>query len=58
MIEHKRIFINGQWVESEAVESIAVVNPATEDIVAWVPSGGENDVHRAAQAASAAFDSW
>ena len=32
MIEHKRIFINGQWVESEAVESIAVVNPATEDL--------------------------
>ena len=31
---HNSIFINGEWVASSGRESIAVVNPATENTIA------------------------
>ncbi len=58
MIEHRQIFVNGKWVDSTATEFIEVVNPATEETIASVPRGTNEDVDLAARAAGAAFDSW
>jgi len=58
VIEHKEIFVNGEWRESAGTESITVINPATEEPFATVPSGTAADVNEAAIAAAAALDSW
>ena len=52
------IFINGEWVQSSGRDTIAVVNPATEEPIAEVVRGTAEDVDRAARAAAAAFPGW
>ncbi len=53
-----RMFINGEWVESSGSETSQVINPATEEIIAEVPKGTEQDADRAVEAAAAAFEEW
>lgn len=58
MIERNTIFIGGQWVPSTGQETLNVINPVTEQVVATVPRGTAQDVDRAVQAAVAAFPGW
>jgi aldehyde dehydrogenase (NAD+) len=51
-------FLDGQWVPAEGRESLTVVNPATEEQLAAVPAGTEQDIDRAVVAARAAFSTW
>ena len=53
-----RMFINGDWSDAAGGETTQVINPATEELIAEVPKGGEADVDRAVDAARAAFESW
>jgi aldehyde dehydrogenase (NAD+) len=56
--QHTEILINGAWVPSAGTETIEVVDPATEEIIATVPRGTAHDVDAAARAAAAAFGPW
>lgn len=47
----KKMFIAGEWRNAGGGETIAVLNPATEEIVATVPKGTEEDAKAAADAA-------
>jgi betaine-aldehyde dehydrogenase len=38
------------------LDRIAVINPATEQVIGWVPAGHSYDVDRAVAAAHCAFD--
>jgi len=38
LAKHYRMFIDGEWVDSKREETIDVVNPATERVIASVPS--------------------
>lgn len=58
MITRDKIFINGAWVASHGTETLTVINPATEQIVANVPRGTAQDVDNAVDAAVAAFAAW
>jgi aldehyde dehydrogenase (NAD+) len=58
MIERDQIFIGGEWRPSSGDGVIDVINPATEDVIAKVPRGSAEDVHRAAKAAAGAFATW
>jgi aminobutyraldehyde dehydrogenase len=51
-------FVGGEWVESTTGETMEVLNPATGEVIAEVPSGGEEDVERAVQAAAKAWEEW
>ena len=53
-------YINGAWVNSVGNESINVVNPATQEVLAKVPYGNETqqDVAQAVLAAQAAYLEW
>ena len=53
-----RMRINGTDVPALDFRTIAVLNPATGDVVATIPRGSADDIHRAAEAAAAAFMSW
>jgi aldehyde dehydrogenase (NAD+) len=48
------LYINGAWVVSSSDETIDVENPATEQLIASVPSGTAADVDVAVTAARAA----
>jgi len=47
----RKMFIAGEWKDASSGETISVVNPATEDVVATVPKGTEADAKAAADAA-------
>jgi succinate-semialdehyde dehydrogenase/glutarate-semialdehyde dehydrogenase len=51
-------YINGQWVNSDRDETLAVTNPATGDVVAEVASCGTLETRRAIEAAQTAQISW
>ena len=53
-----KLYIDGGWSAPLDPVSIAVINPATEEVVAHVASGSAADVDRAVAAARAAFASW
>ena len=54
---HYKNYIGGEWVDAASGETFDIVNPATEEVFATVPSGGREDAQRAIAAAREAFDS-
>ncbi|PBP63966.1 aldehyde dehydrogenase family protein, partial [Pseudomonas syringae] len=53
-----KLYIDGGWSAPLDPVSIAVITPATEEVVAHVASGSAADVDRAVAAARAAFAGW
>ncbi|HEY8517426.1 MAG TPA: aldehyde dehydrogenase [Candidatus Binatia bacterium] len=56
MQTYDRLFIGGEWVAPSSSDTIDVVSPATEEVIARVPAGKPADIDRAVTAARAAFD--
>ncbi|MGW4323449.1 aldehyde dehydrogenase [Streptomyces sp. NPDC004684] len=54
--DYSRLYIGGSWIEPATDETIDVVSPFTEKVVARVPAGSRADVDRAVAAAREAFD--
>ena len=57
-MEIRKLYINGEWVDSVHDEWIEIENPATHEIIAKVPRGNKEDVDKAVKAARAAFETW
>jgi betaine-aldehyde dehydrogenase/aminobutyraldehyde dehydrogenase len=55
---HYRNFVDGEWVEAHDGATMDVVNPATGETIAAVPSVSPVDVDRAVAAARRAADRW
>jgi len=51
-------FINGKFVDAATGETLDVVNPATDMVIARVPKSAAKDVDRAVKAAAKAFETW
>lgn len=51
-------YIGGKWVESNSDEKEPVLNPATGDILAYVPISTAEEVEEAVRAATEAFKTW
>jgi len=58
MSHEKQFYINGQWVEPSTTQTVDVINPATEEVVATIAMGSEQDVNAAVAAARKAFESY
>jgi acyl-CoA reductase-like NAD-dependent aldehyde dehydrogenase len=54
----QKIFVGGEWTEAASGETMAVLNPATEEVIAEVPRCGAEDVDRAVAAAKRALPDW
>ena len=54
----KQFYINGQWVEPHTTDTLAVINPATEQPIESIAMGGADDVDDAVAAAKAAFATY
>ncbi len=50
--------IDGRWIAADDGASIEVADPATDEVIASVPSVGEAETRRAIDAAHAAFGPW
>lgn len=53
--KHKML-IDGEWVEAMSGQTIAIEDPATEEVIAHVPDGDSHDVDKAVKAARRAFE--
>ncbi|SEH87033.1 methylmalonate-semialdehyde dehydrogenase [acylating] [Halobacillus karajensis] len=56
--EKVKNYINGEKVESTGKEVEEVPNPATGEIIAYVPLSSVEDVNRATESCAAAYPSW
>jgi acyl-CoA reductase-like NAD-dependent aldehyde dehydrogenase len=50
------LYIDGEWTAGEAVGTIEVIDPATEELIGQVPEASTKDAVRAIEAARKAFD--
>uniref|UniRef100_UPI003C7B239C aldehyde dehydrogenase family protein n=1 Tax=Streptomyces sp. rh155 TaxID=3028728 RepID=UPI003C7B239C len=58
MKAHDGMYIGGEWRPAAGPDTIAVVNPADEQVIGHVPAGTAEDVDAAVRAARAAFPGW
>ena len=58
-IKNFKMYIDGQWVDSESGKKIETLNPENNEVWATVPEANEKDVNKAVNAAHKAFEnSW
>jgi betaine-aldehyde dehydrogenase len=50
-----KLYIGGEWVAPAGTNTIEVISPSTEEVIARVPEASEADVDRAVEAAKAAL---
>ena len=53
-----RMYIDGQWCDARDGQTLAVINPADESVVAEVAYGTRAEADRAIEAAARAFPAW
>ncbi|MEV5596812.1 aldehyde dehydrogenase family protein [Streptomyces sp. NPDC052496] len=58
MKQHDAMYIDGSWRPAAGPDTIDVVNPADERVIATVPAGTAEDVDAAVRAARAALPGW
>jgi 1-pyrroline dehydrogenase len=57
-VSRQQNFVGGEWVDAIEGGTAEIVNPATGEAIAEVPSGSQADVDRAVEAAKAALPEW
>ena len=55
-VDFYQMFIDGEWIGARGGGSLAIVDPATEELVAHAASGGADEARAAVEAARRAFD--
>ncbi|MFB6817757.1 aldehyde dehydrogenase family protein [Streptomyces sp. NPDC056347] len=58
MKAHDGMYLDGAWRPAAGTDTIAVVNPVDEQVIAEVPAGTAEDVDAAVRAARAALPGW
>jgi len=58
MAQTYKMYIDGEWVDSESRETFSRVNPATLETIGKFQNGNKNDVKKAVDAAEKAFEKW
>ncbi|MBV1865835.1 MAG: aldehyde dehydrogenase family protein [Rhodobacteraceae bacterium] len=58
MLDKRKFYINGAWVNPAQPHDCDVINPATEDACAVISLGDQADTDAAVAAAKAAFGGW
>ena len=58
MLDKRKFYINGQWVDPSTKNDLDVINPSDETVCAVVSLGSQADTDAAVAAARAALPSW
>jgi succinate-semialdehyde dehydrogenase/glutarate-semialdehyde dehydrogenase len=53
-----KMYVNGEWINSQDGKTFSVTNPSTGKVVAYIPNGGRSETQQAITAAEQAFRSW
>jgi succinate-semialdehyde dehydrogenase / glutarate-semialdehyde dehydrogenase len=55
---HQQCYIDGQWVDADSGQTIAVTNPATGGVIGTIPKMGASETRRGIEAADRALKAW
>jgi betaine-aldehyde dehydrogenase len=55
-VRHYQMFIDGRWTDAAGGQTYQVTDPASEEVIAYVPKAGVEDAEKAVRAAREAFD--
>ena len=58
MLDKKKFYINGKWIDPETDNDFHVVNPSNEEICATISLGSKVDVDGAVKVAKESFPRW
>ena len=58
MLDKKKFYINGQWVEPNKPNDFKVINPCNEEPCAIISLGSKEDTNFAIKSAKYAFETW
>ncbi len=58
MLDKRKFYINGQWVDPKTKKDFDVINPSTEESFAVISLGTKADVDIAVKSAEFAFQTW
>ena len=58
MLDKRKFYINGQWVEPSKKNDFEVINPSDESVCAVITLGSQEDTNAAVAAARAALPLW
>ena len=58
MLDKRKFYINGKWVEPSTKNDLDVINPSDESVCAVISLGSQADTDAAVAAARAAFPAW
>ena len=58
MLDKRKFYINGKWVDPIKPNDLNVINPSTEETCAVISLGSKEDTNVAVSAAKIAFETW
>ena len=58
MLDKKKFYINGEWVDPVNQNNYEVINPSTEEVCAIISLGSSADTDLAVKYAKKAFETW
>ena len=58
MLDKRKFYIDGEWVDPVKKNDFDVINPCNEDPCAVISLGSTEDTNRAVKAAKTAFETW
>ena len=58
MIDKRKFYINGQWINPIKKNDLEVINPCNEDPFAVISLGSKEDTDLAVKSAKIAFETW
>ena len=58
MLNKRKFYINGEWVDPIKPNDLDVINPSTEETCAVISLGSKEDTDAAVSAAKSAFETW
>ncbi len=58
MIDKKKFYINGEWVEPQKPNDHKVIDPSNEEPYVTISLGGTEDTNKAVSAAKNSFNTW
>ena len=58
MLDKKKFYINGKWVDPIKPKDFQVINPSTEEVCAIISLGSPEDTNAAVKSARNSFETW
>ncbi|MDA8932839.1 aldehyde dehydrogenase family protein, partial [Candidatus Pelagibacter ubique] len=58
MLDKRKFYINGRWVEPKRSNDFNVINPCNEEPCAIISLGSKEDTNAAIESAKNAFETW